>query len=86
MKLGFPCATEPIKGFKELGFKQSNHGLWPPPSPRNPTLVALSAVRETLSAVHAEIFRKLDDVTRRVTSVPMPWVFSQPNFAKIDLL
>jgi hypothetical protein len=50
-------------------------GLWPTPSRlRNPTLVALRGVRETLSTVHAEIFRKLDDVTRRVTST-CPHVF-----------
>ena len=62
-------------------------GLWPTPSRlRNPTLVALRGVRETLSTVHAEIFRKLDDVTRRVTSTcPHVFVFSPPraNFAKI---
>ena len=62
-------------------------GLWPTPSRlRNPTLVALRGVRETLSTVHAEIFRKLDDVTRRVTSTcPHVFVFFPPraNFAKI---
>lgn len=32
----------------------------------NPTLVALRGVRETLSTVHAEIFRKLDDEIRQL--------------------
>lgn len=56
-------------------------GLWPTPLRlRNPTLVALRGVRETLSTVHAEIFRKLDDVTRRVTSTcPHVFVFFVPT-------